>query len=136
MEMKKICVEAKDENLYPVLDFIKDFLGEQGCSAKIQMMIEVCMEELFVNVSHYAYPNRSGQVEVQVKVDEENVEIVFTDNGIPFNPLVKEDPDITLSTEERKIGGLGIYLVKKKMDEVFYRYEGEKNILTIRKRIK
>ncbi len=136
MELKKICVEAKDENLYPVLEFAKEFLEEQGCSVKIQMLFEVCMEEWFINVAHYAYPDQTGPVEVQIKLDEETVELVFTDSGIPFDPLEKEDPDVTLSTEEREIGGLGIYLIKKKMDEVSYRYENQKNIFMFRKKIK
>ncbi len=75
-------------------------------------------------------------MEVQIKLDEETVELVFTDSGIPFDPLEKEDPDVTLSTEEREIGGLGIYLIKKKMDEVSYRYENQKNIFMFRKKIK
>ena len=81
MEMKKSAWKQKDENLYPVLEFAKEFLEEQGCSVKIQMLFEVCMEEWFINVAHYAYPDQTDQVEVQIKLDEETVELVFTDKA-------------------------------------------------------
>ena len=134
MELKRICVEAKKENLYPVLDFVNDFLEEKGCPAKDRMILEVCVEEWFVNVAHYAYPGHTGSVEVQVRLKDNMAEITFTDSGIPFDPLKREGPDITLPAEQREIGGLGIYLIKKKADEVSYRYEDQKNIFMFRKK--
>ena len=91
------------------------------------------MEELFVNVASYAYPSGSGSVTIDMEITEEPAAavITFTDSGIPFNPLKKDDPDIALSAEERQIGGLGIYMVKKSMDDIAYAYRDGRNVLRI-----
>ncbi len=100
-----------------------------------QMIIEVSLEELFVNISHYAYPEGNGWAEVHVCVEDGVMELTLIDGGIPFDPLAKPDPDVTLLAEERQIGGLGIYMVKKKMDAMEYQRKDDKNILTIRKKL-
>ena len=104
---------------------------------KLQIAICVAIEEVFVNVAHYAYKDGNGNVEFNISFDEETRLVTFkmTDSGVPFDPLKKEDPDVTLSAEDRKIGGLGIFITKKTMDEVSYVYENGKNILTMIKKI-
>ncbi len=105
---------------------------------KIQMQIDVAVEEIFVNIANYAYGTGEGPATVRINVDNQNkiVDITFIDNGVPYDPLAKEDPDITLSAQERQIGGLGIFMVKKSMDDVTYEYRDGHNILTLKKGLK
>ena len=135
--MKELKLEAKTENLQDVLDFIDGALESVDCPMKIQMQIDVAVEEMYVNVAHYAYAPETGEVTITIDVESTpgKAVITLTDRGVPFDPTAKEDPDVTLSAEERRIGGLGIFMVKKSMDDVQYRYEDGKNILTIRKQI-
>ena len=105
---------------------------------KAQIQISVAIDEVLNNIASYAYGGDTGQVTVRLEIAEEDrksVHISFIDTGIPYNPLEREDPDITLSAEKREIGGLGIYMVKKSMDSVEYQYENGHNILTIKKDI-
>jgi anti-sigma regulatory factor (Ser/Thr protein kinase) len=104
---------------------------------KIQMAICVAIEEVFVNIAHYAYGGGEGDMTLGIGFNAESREITFrmTDAGVPFDPLKKPDPDITLSAEERDIGGLGIFITKKTMDSLEYVYENGKNILTMVKKI-
>ena len=101
------------------------------------MQIDIAIDELFGNIAHYAYNPEVGNATVRVEVSEDPLAVIvtFIDNGIPYDPLRKDDPDITLSAEEREIGGLGIYLVKKSMDEISYEYKNGQNILKIKKNI-
>ena len=115
--------------------FVEEQLDALGCSMKASMQIMVAVEELFVNVASYAYPQGGGTVIITISDDGESVSITFTDSGIFFDPLAKKDPDITASAEERGIGGLGIFMVKKTMDDVKYNYQDGKNILTIVKKL-
>lgn len=103
-----------------------------------QIQLEIAIEEIFVNIAHYAYNPVIGKATVRMDVDEEanTVSLQFEDEGTPYNPLSREDPDITLGVEERGVGGLGIYMTKKSMDDVGYSYEDGKNILVITKKIK
>ena len=135
--MKELIVDAKRENLPEVQAFIDEQLEEVGCPMLTQIAIDVAVEELFINIASYAYGQGNGVAVVQVTVHEDplSVEITFIDNGVQYDPLAKEDPDVTLSAEERKIGGLGIYMVKKSMDEVKYEYRDGQNVLTIKKTI-
>ena len=128
---------AKTESLSDVLAFIEQRLETFGCSMKLQIAICVAIEEVFVNVAHYAYKEGNGNVEFNISFDEVTRLVTFkmTDSGVPFDPLKKEDPDISLSAEERNIGGLGIFITKKTMDNVSYAYENGKNILTMTKKI-
>lgn len=132
-----ITVEAINSNIDVVNDFIHAKLSGTNCSNKILMNIDLSVEELFVNIANYAYPDKQGSVVVECWTDEESseVNIKFIDEGIPFNPLKKPDPDINASAEERKIGGLGIFLTKKLMDNVVYNYSDGKNQITITKKI-
>lgn len=135
--MSELTIEAKTENLEKVLAFVDKHLEEKECAIKVQMQIDVAVEELFVNIAQYAYDSDTGMVTIQVEIQEKPlaVMITFIDNGVPYNPLTKEDPDITLAAEERQIGGLGIYMVKKTMDDITYEYKDGQNILRIRKQL-
>ena len=128
---------AKTEALSDVLAFIEQQLDIFSCPMKLQMAICVAIEELFVNVAHYAYPNGEGDMSLYLGFDDQSRTITFrmTDKGVPFDPLKKPDPDITLSAEDREIGGLGIFITKKTMDSLTYAYEDGENILTMTKKI-
>ena len=126
--------DAVTENLDQVLAFLDSQLEGWNCPMRVQMQLDVAVEELFVNIASYAYGEKSGTAEITMELlPEQIVEITFRDSGTPYNPLEKPDPDVTKPAEEREIGGLGIYIVKKSMDEVLYRYEDGQNVLTIRK---
>lgn len=131
-------IEAEKENLPQVLSFIEQHLDEVGCPPKAQMQIAVAAEEIFVNIANYAYAPEIGEATVRVEVSEDpiTVTITFMDKGKPFDPTKKADPDVTLSAQERDIGGLGIFMTKKMMDDVSYEYRDGKNILQIEKNIK
>ena len=128
---------AKTDALSEVLGFVEETLESYECSMKNQTAICVAIEEVFVNVASYAYGEGSGDVTLDIGFDEANRDATFRliDQGVPFDPLKKPDPDITLSIEERQVGGLGIFIVKKTMDTVHYAYEDGKNILTMIKKI-
>ena len=133
--MKELTLPATIENIETVIDFVNGQLEEIKCPLKAQMQIDIAIDELFGNIAHYAYNPETGPATVRVEVTEEPIAVVITfiDRGVPYDPLKKEDPDITLSAEERAIGGLGIFMVKKTMDEVSYAYWDGQNVLTIRK---
>ncbi|MBQ6469598.1 MAG: SpoIIE family protein phosphatase [Lachnospiraceae bacterium] len=130
-------VEASDANLESVMTFIEEKLDEINCPDTVKAQIAVAAEEIFVNIAHYAYAPGKGNALVRVGLTDEpsSVEISFTDHGIPYDPLAHEDPDITLSAEERPIGGLGIFITKKVMDQVSYVYENGCNSLTMKKNL-
>ena len=135
--MKELTIAATVENISVVTAFVEEQLEAVGCPMKAQMQINIAIDELFGNIAHYAYNPDEGEATVRVEVAEEplSVIITFIDGGIPYDPLAAGDPDTSLPAEERDIGGLGIFMVKKSMDEIAYRYENGKNILTIRKKI-
>ena len=135
--MKELTIAATVENIEVVTDFVNQQLEELACPMKAQMQIDVAIDELFSNIAHYSYNPEVGQATVRVEVVENPlaVTITFIDNGIPYDPLAKEDPDLTLSAEERQIGGLGIYMVKKSMDEITYEYKDGQNIISIKKQL-
>ena len=135
--MKEITVDAMIENMNTVTAFVDDFLDQIACPMKSKIQINIVIDEIFGNICHYAYKDSVGAVTVRVESGNtpKEVFLTFTDNGIPYNPLETEDPDITLSSEERKIGGLGIYLVKKNMDEMKYEYVNQQNRLWMEKRL-
>ena len=135
--MRQLDIEAKIENLNEVLAFVDEQIEEAGCSMKIQMQIDVAVEEIFVNIAHYAYTPEVGPATIRVEITEDPLAAVLTfiDHGVPYDPLAKEDPDVSLPAEERQIGGLGIFMVKKTMDDVEYEYKDGQNILKIKKGI-
>ena len=135
--MKELTIAAKIENIEAVTDFVNEQLEALDCPMKAQMQIDIAIDELFSNIAHYAYNPEIGQATVRVEVIEDPlaVTITFIDNSVPYDPLAKADPDTTLSAEEREIGGLGIYMVKKSMDDITYEYKAGQNILTIKKNL-
>ena len=182
--MNEITVKALVDNLGTVTDFVDDFLDSHDCPMKVQMQIDIAIDEIFSNICHYAYGDSGnpigaidsagsgdsadsadsvGEATIRVefvdadadgpdahasKADDADADahaadanarkaiaLTFIDEGVPYNPLEKEDPDTTLSAEDRKIGGLGIYMVKKNMDEMEYEYSEGKNILSMKKYI-
>ena len=135
--MKELTIDATTENIAAVTDFVNEQLEAHGCSTKVQTQIDIAIDELFGNIAHYAYTPGVGPATVRVELVEEplSVVITFIDNGVPYDPLEKEDPDTTLPADERQIGGLGIYVVKKSMDAVEYGYKGGQNILKITKKL-
>ena len=135
--MDKIIVEAKVEKLDAVLDFVNKKLEDNDCPMKTQIQIDVAVEEIFVNIASYAYAPGEGDATIEAEIydDPLRIAIRFTDSGMPYDPLAKEDPDVTLSAEERQIGGLGIYMVKKSMDEVAYEHKDGNNVFTIIKNL-
>lgn len=133
--VKTLGLEAKVQNLEQVLGFIRQNLEEAGAAPRPLNQILIAAEEIFVNISSYAYGKGTGTAEIRMTAENGSAEIEFRDSGSPFDPLAKADPDVTLPAEERQIGGLGIFMVKKSMDDVLYRYEDGKNILTIRKKL-
>jgi sigma-B regulation protein RsbU (phosphoserine phosphatase) len=134
---EELRVDASVDKLDTVLMFIDERLEKIDCPPKFQMQIDVAVEELFVNIAHYAYEEGNGFALIRFSVcdDGSEVAITFVDEGIPYNPLEKPDPDTSLAAEEREIGGLGIYMVKKSMDGMEYEYKDRRNVLTIKKKI-
>lgn len=134
---KELNTAAQVARLSDVLSFIERNLEEAGFTFKDVMQINLAVEEIFVNVASYAYPDGDGSAEIIIDIEETplSVTIKVIDSGIPFNPLEHKDPDVTLKAEDRGIGGLGIYLTKKTMDSVSYSYENGKNILTMTKTV-
>ena len=135
--MKELTMNATVENITRVTAFVDEELEALGCPMKAQRQIDIAIDELFVNIAHYAYNPEVGPATVRVEVVEDPLSVVvsFIDKGVPYDPLSREDPDVELSLEERRIGGLGIYMVKKSMDEISYEYKDGQNILRIRKKI-
>ena len=128
--MKELNIEAKTDNLQQVLDHIDNELMQADCPMTVQIQIDIAVEEMFVNIASYAYEGGTGMAKIGIEISDDNLSarIVLTDQGIPFDPLATPDPDVTLSADERQIGGLGIYMVKKTVDEIDYRYEDGRNI--------
>ena len=128
---------AQTKSLFEVLEFVEQTLEQYDCPMGTKTAICVAIEEVFINVAHYAYSGGEGDMTLSIGFDEANRNVTFrmSDKGIPFDPLKKPDPDITLSAEEREIGGLGIFITKKTMDTLTYAYENGENILTMIKKI-
>lgn len=142
------------DNLTQVLKNVDAQLNEAGCSMKTRMQIDIAVEELFVNIANYAYTPDTGDADILIEtmdtcpipeekrdgMSEEDlkgqwVRVTLSDSGKPFNPLLKDDPDVTLSAQERSIGGLGIFMVKKSMDHMYYEYKDGKNHISIIKKL-
>ncbi len=128
-------VEARIEKLGEVQAFVDKLLECAACPIKTQMQIDLAIEEIFVNIAQYAYAPETGEAEIAASVRPGEVTLRFTDGGVPYDPLARLDPDVTLPADEREIGGLGIYMTKKVMDELHYERRDGKNILTMKKKL-
>lgn len=135
--MKELTIDATVQNIEKVTAFVDEQLAQLNCPLKAQMQIDIAIDELFGNIAHYAYNPKTGPATVRIDVLQEPLSVVvtFIDNGKAYDPLAREDPDISLTAQEREIGGLGIYMVKKSMDEISYEYKDGQNILRIKKKI-
>ena len=134
--MKELTLEATIENIVQATEFVNAQLENVGCNAKVRRMIDVVIDELFSNIACYAYGAQPGMATVRVEVhqDVQAVTISFIDSGVPFNPLTHQEPLHGLTAKERKMGGFGISIVKKSMDDVRYEYVDGCNVTTITKR--
>lgn len=135
--MKELTVDAKTENIAGVTAFVNEQIVGFGCSVRTQIHIDIAVDELFSNIVKYAYGAETGTVTVrtEVKARPLSLMITFIDRGVPYDPLKSKAPDTTLSANDREVGGLGIYMVKKNMDSMAYEYKDGQNILTITKKL-
>lgn len=135
--MKEITVEATLNNTEEVTAFVDEQLEALDCSVKTQMQLDIIVDELFGNIARYAYSPNTGMATVRFETEDDPMKavITFIDEGKPFNPLDSPEPDVTLSAQERNIGGLGIFMVRKMTDDILYEYENGRNILRIKKRV-
>lgn len=135
--MTELTVEAILENLDTVTEFINAQLEQAGCGTKIIMQTDLAVEEIYVNVAHYAYHPDIGETTIRCAVggDPIQIEISIVDSGKPYNPLENQEPDVTADVKERQIGGLGVFLAQKVMDNISYEFKEGKNILTIYKKM-
>ncbi len=132
---EEITVDAAVESIPAVTAFVDERLEAMDCPMKVQAQIDVAIDELLGNIAHYAYAPGTGRATVRLETQEEPraVSITFLDSGRPYDPLAHQDPDVSLSAEERQVGGLGIFMVKKTIDNISYEYRDGQNVLTIRK---
>ena len=130
---KELKVEAKIENIPQIISFVDEFLDSIDCPMKAHMQINMVIDDLFANVAYYAYPNGDGYMTIILEQIEGGIKIYRIDTGVPYNPLLQKDPDITSKVEDRQIGGLGTYLVKNLTDSMDYEYKDKKNIVIITK---
>jgi anti-sigma regulatory factor (Ser/Thr protein kinase) len=132
--VKEIVVDSKFENVRALTEFVESSLEPYHPSMKAVTQIGVAIDELFSNVVRYS---GSANMKLILHVNEDvlTAELTFIDEGVAYDPLSKADPDVTLSADDREIGGLGIFLVKKIMDGVEYKRDGQKNVLTVVKKL-
>ena len=123
--------EAKIDNYDELCSWILETRAKWNISKELANKLDICVEEIFANILHYAYPENTGTFEVELNKTDENIIIEFRDEGIEFNPLEKQDPDLHLPPEKKALGGLGIFLTKKMTDNIIYKRENNKNILTL-----
>ena len=135
--MFELEIDAKLSNLEEVLDFVNRHLKKVNCPEKTRIQVDIAVEEICVNIAHYAYNPEVGKATIRVELSEKplTISLTFMDNGKPYDPLSRKDPDVTLNSEQRQIGGLGIYMVKKSMDDIQYSYKNGTNMLTFKKKL-
>jgi len=134
--MNTIELPAIMDNLEKGIDFILAGIDDAGIDKKMLFQLRLACEEVIVNIINYAYPDSKGSMEISYDINDNELVIVISDSGVPFNPIKKEEPDLNIPLEERKIGGLGIFLVRNIMDQVEYQRDNGRNILTMRKTLK
>ena len=134
---RELTVDAAVGNIPAAIKFAEAELDAVACPMKAKMQLTMAIDEIMANIAQYAYAPGTGPVTLRFAFEEgtRTVTLTFLDKGMPYDPLQKEDPDVSLSAEDRPIGGLGVYLVKKTMDHVAYEYRHNQNVLTIQKRI-
>ena len=130
---RSLTTEAVLNQLGEVEGLVNGVMDELGCPANARKKVNLAVEEIFVNIAGYAYGSDGGTVSVEVAGSRTEIAVTFRDSGVPYDPLQKPDSDVTLSADQRQVGGLGIYLVKKNMDTVSYSYIDGQNVLTLTK---
>ncbi len=137
--MKKvITAKAVVENVPVITDMAAEALESVDCPMKTMVQLQIVLDEIISNIARYAYKGtETGDLTVTLEVGGEPpvASVTFIDEGRPYDPLAKEDPDITLSADEREIGGLGIFMVKKTMDSMTYERRDNRNVLTVTKKL-
>ncbi len=135
--MAELTLAATLENVAKATEFVEEQMEAFGCDFKTQSRINIAVDELFGNIANYAYEGETGEATICVETggDPPTVTITFIDSGTPYNPLEQKEPDIHLTAEERQVGGLGIYIVKKMTDSMSYEYRDKRNVLTIKKKL-
>ena len=130
-------VNADVNELQRVLEFVEECVQGIDYPPKAMMQINVSVEEIFVNIAHYAYSDKTGEAVIEVEIGDEPkmITITFIDSGVKYDPLAKPDPDVTLSVKDRQIGGLGIFMTKKFMDELSYEYRDGQNVFAMKKNL-
>ena len=137
MDTKNLTLPNDVQEVPRLATFVDEICEAAGIDMGTTMKMNLAIEEAVVNVMNYAYPSGTkGEVRIEAKVHQGYVEFVISDDGTPFNPTEVKDADVTLSAEERNIGGLGIFLVKHFMDKIKYKYVDGQNVLTLRKNLK
>ncbi len=133
--VNELKIEAKKENFEKVLAFVDEALEKAGVPYEVQLSVEMAIEEIYLNIVYYAYAQKDGDAIILTDINEKDriLTLTFIDEGPEYNPLLKEDPDTTMDIMDRPIGGLGILMVKKMMDDVAYCRENGENHLTIKK---
>ena len=133
--MKELTVEAIVEQIETVTEFVNAELEKLDCPMKARIQLDIAIDEIVSNIAYYAYGEKTGTVTVRIEAlqEENGVQLMFLDSGVPYDPLTRQDPDISAEIEEREEGGLGIFLVRKTMDDMKYEYNDGQNCLTIRK---
>ena len=125
-------LKASIENFVQLSDRWHNIAASWDLNSALINKIDVCLEEIYVNIASYAYDNKEGTEKISFDKQDNEITLKFEDEGIYYNPLQKEDPDITLSLEERPIGGLGIFMVKEMSKDIEYKREDNKNILILK----
>lgn len=133
--MAQIIVKAAVDSLDAVNDFLSAEMEKADLSMKLQTSLALVVEEVFVNIAHYAYAPGEGDATIQFTIENNELRLTFIDEGKAYDPLSHEDPDITAKAEDREIGGLGIMLVKRIMDGAEYRREGDRNLFILSKKL-
>ena len=135
--LKELTLDATVENVRTVTDFVGETLEEANCPQDTRRQLSIVIDEVFSNIAQYAYGSALGTATVKAGLEEDGrtLVLIFQDGGMPYDPLSAKDPDTSLSAEDRPLGGLGVFLVKKLMDETSYEYKNSQNILTLRKKI-
>ena len=132
-EWRELTMDAVIENVTSLTETVDGMLESMDCPMRVQAQIDIAIDEVFSNIANYAYAPDVGTAVVRIETCREpaSITLVFRDWGIKYNPLAKKDPDVTLGLEERQIGGLGIFIVKKSMNKMYYRRRGRQNVLTL-----
>ncbi len=130
--MTTLRLPAKPENVGKLLEFVSGLATQYGFPAAAVKEIELAAEEALINILHYAYPEETGEVEIRRRGDDgTRLELEIVDYGIPFDPLSLSEPDLAVNVPDRKVGGLGVMLIREMADGVRYRRDGGANILTL-----